>query len=396
MKTKIGILVLALCTIYFNAQSQRRVIHTTRAASYDISDNLDLEAVASIFGESKNLEDFEYRLNDPETRISNLDLNSDGYIDYLRVIENSSNRNSLVIIQAVLDRDVYQDVATLEIERMTGNNHRIQIVGDPYIYGANFIIEPVFIRTPLIFSFFWGPRYHQWHSPYYWNYYPRWYHSCRPYSPFKYHKHLHVHVNKSHSYNYIHQRNFHFSDDNYSRFHREDYAKKYPNRAFNSRHEGVSNRRELIDRRSEVQGKQDRDKKIERSITRPKKESSQKFPARNERIRERNYEKRESQGQAPSRKYDRNLNINKPEFKKERKLISSPSVEPRQTPVRRQETKIERPERRVESGNENSRPQEKSGSMRSRSTGEVKQKSKSQETNGSGQQRRSRENRRNE
>ena len=108
MKTKIGIFVLVLCTSFFTLDAQRRVTTTARATSNDISDNLDLEAVASIFGDSENLEDFERRLNDPNTRISNLDLNQDGYIDYLRVLENSSDRNSAVIIQAVLDQDVYQ------------------------------------------------------------------------------------------------------------------------------------------------------------------------------------------------------------------------------------------------------------------------------------------------
>ena len=201
MKTKIGILVLVLCTSFFTLQAQRRVTTTARATSYDISDNLDLEAVASIFGDSENLEDFERRLNDPDTRISNLDLNQDGYIDYLRVLENSTDRNSVVIIQAVLDQDVYQDVATIEIEKSPNYNHRIQIVGDAYIYGSNYIIEPVFVHTPLIFSFFWGPRYNPWRSPYYWNYYPSWYSYYRPYSPFKYHRHIDVHNAKDYKGN---------------------------------------------------------------------------------------------------------------------------------------------------------------------------------------------------
>jgi hypothetical protein len=42
----------------------------------EISDNLDLRAVTDIFGDSRNLQDFE-RLNDPELQISNLDLNYD-------------------------------------------------------------------------------------------------------------------------------------------------------------------------------------------------------------------------------------------------------------------------------------------------------------------------------
>ena len=55
-------------------------VTTVEAKDTDISDNLDLEAVASIFGEAKDLEEFEKKLNDPDTQISNLDLNEDGYI----------------------------------------------------------------------------------------------------------------------------------------------------------------------------------------------------------------------------------------------------------------------------------------------------------------------------
>lgn len=47
-----------------------------------------------------------------------------------------------------------------------------RVIGDPYIYGPYYIIEPVYVYTPSIFSFFWGPRYFRWHSPYYWGYYP--------------------------------------------------------------------------------------------------------------------------------------------------------------------------------------------------------------------------------
>lgn len=249
MKTKIGILFLAVCATFFNLQAQQRVVTTTRATSYDISDNLDLDAVASIFGESENLEDFERRLNDPDIRISNLDLNGDGYIDYLRVLENSSDRNSLIVIQAVLDEDVFQDVATIEIERVPNGNHRIQIVGNDYIYGSNYIIEPIFVHTPLIFSFFWSPRYITWHSPYYWDYYPRWYRYYRPYSPFKYHRHVHVHINRDITYHRANSRNIHYSGDNYNHIRRNDYASRHPDRSFVNRNKGINNHQELRERR---------------------------------------------------------------------------------------------------------------------------------------------------
>ena len=114
--------------------------------------------MASIFGDSRTLEDFERRLNDYDAQISNLDLNSDGEIDYLRVIETSENNLHLIVIQAILDRDVFQDVATIVVERDRNRRTYVQVIGDPYMYGYNYIIEPVYLRTPRIFSWFWTPR----------------------------------------------------------------------------------------------------------------------------------------------------------------------------------------------------------------------------------------------
>jgi hypothetical protein len=356
MKTKIGILVLALCTSFFNLQAQRFVT-TARATSYDISDNLDLDAVASIFGDSENLEDFEHRLNDPDNRISNLDLNQDGYIDYLRVIENSSERNSLVVVQAVLDKDVYQDVATIEVERVQNGNPRIQIVGDPYIYGSNYIIEPIFVRTPLIFSFFWGPRYSVWQSPYYWNNYPRWYSYYRPYSPFKYQRHVYGHINRYNTYRHDNERYIHFSDDNYNHIRRNDYAERYPDRAFVNRHQNINNRNELIERRTGRSGDFERNND-QRSNSRVRSDNQnsgsvnyERRPSTNENRRSTNEIKSGSTETQP-REYNRNSNRNKPEYNDRR---SAPRNESVSTP--------ERSSNRVESTQRNSAPREKSANV---------------------------------
>jgi len=387
MKTKIGILVLALSTSFFSVQAQRRVVTTARATSYDISDNLDLDAVASIFGDSENLEDFERRLNDPDSRISNLDLNQDGYIDYLRVLENSSDRNSLVVVQAVLDKDVYQDVATIEIERLSNNNHRIQIVGDSYIYGSNYIIEPVFVRTPIIFSFFWGPRYSPWQSPYYWNYYPRWYSYYRPYSPFKYHKHIHVHINRYNTYNRVNDRHIHFSGDNYSHIRRNDYATRYPDRAFNNRHQGVSNRNELIERRPSNTVNRQGNNDVKRAYNNEYQNNRKSDAGRNERQRDvnnnRGSEYKEKSGQTQPREYNRESSRNRPENNdrqiQQKKDTRNESYDKRPTPERRSVATPERSTKRVESPQRNTAPKEKSGSVsnRSRSNSEVKQSSRS-------------------
>ena len=90
MKTKL-LLSTFLCLLFANAIAQDKT--TVSATSSDISDNLDLRAVASIFGDSKDLEDFEYRLNNPKAAISNLDLNDDFQVDYLR----HSNRTHIYL-----------------------------------------------------------------------------------------------------------------------------------------------------------------------------------------------------------------------------------------------------------------------------------------------------------
>jgi hypothetical protein len=363
MKTKIGILVLALCAIFFNLNAQQRTVTTARATSYDISDNLDLDAVASIFGDSENLEDFERKLNDPENRISNLDLNEDGYIDYLRVVENTSERNSLVVIQAVLDKDVYQDVATIEVERVQNGNPRIQIVGDAYIYGPNYIIEPEFFRTPLIFSFFWGPRYSAWNSPYYWNYYPQWYHNYRPYSPFRYQKRVYVHINTRNVYHRASDRNIHFSGDNYNHLRRNDYATRYPDRAFTNRHRDVSNRNELNERRSDNSEIYQRNNNGPRSNNRVRPYSGSEIY---DRKKPANVDRRpayiEKSGQTQTREYNRDSNRNKQEYNNRRTAPRQESVTPQPSTPRVESTK--------------SHPVEKSVSrseQRSRSNREVRQ-----------------------
>ena len=55
MKTKI---TLAMLSVFLTAAVFAQGKTSVYAANSDISDNLDLKAVASIFGDSKDLEDF--------------------------------------------------------------------------------------------------------------------------------------------------------------------------------------------------------------------------------------------------------------------------------------------------------------------------------------------------
>lgn len=94
------------------------VTTTTRvtALSEDISLCLDLQAIGAAFAQSSTVQDFENLINNSSYMLSNLDLNQDGYVDYLRVIETVQGGAHVFVIQAVLAPDVYQDVATLVAE----------------------------------------------------------------------------------------------------------------------------------------------------------------------------------------------------------------------------------------------------------------------------------------
>jgi hypothetical protein len=204
-----------------------------------------LEAVASVFGDSKNLEDFEKRLNDPDSQISNLDLNNDNEVDYLRVVEAAEQDTHVVVVQAVIAPDQYQDVASIEVEKDSGGETRVQVVGDVYMYGPNYIIEPVYVRPPVVFSFFWGPYYRPYRSPYYWGYYPRYYRPWRPYPVHTYRRNVHVHVNVNHTYRHTTVRHSHNSVNIHNEIKRNDYGKQNPNQSFAARNAGVSNRAAL-------------------------------------------------------------------------------------------------------------------------------------------------------
>ena len=239
-KKEIKTVSLLLIALLFINGLFAQDITTVNALNDDISNHLDLEAVASIFGDSKDLEDFEKRLNDPKIQISNLDLNEDAFVDYLRVVEISENNTHIIAIQAVLGEDLFQDIATIEIEKDTKGVTNVQVVGDVYIYGRNYIIEPVYIHRPVVFSLFWRPFYHPYKSVYYWGYYPKHFHFWHPHPIHIYRKKVHVHINVKHTYSHTHVRRSKTAIHLHKKTRRNDFAKKHPNKPYNARIVGVN------------------------------------------------------------------------------------------------------------------------------------------------------------
>jgi len=210
---------------------------TVTATNADISEDLDLKTVATLFGQAKDLEQFEQMLNNPDSAFSNLDLNGDGNVDYLRVIETADQNRHLVVIQAVLAKDIYQDVASIFVEKdPESESVTVQVIGDEYIYGADYIIEPVYIYRPIIYDWFWGPSWVCWHSPFYWDYWPTWWHPyhCIAHHLYWDHIYWHHHYHPICTYRTGHHYHPHYAPMR-ERVSRTDYATRHPERSFATR-----------------------------------------------------------------------------------------------------------------------------------------------------------------
>lgn len=234
---KMRYLLCVMCTMLLTSISMRAdETITVSSTGSDISENLDLKAVATLFGEVNDLEKFEEELNSEKRHINNLDLNGDGIVDYLRVVEVKDGNKHLVVIQAILAKDIYQDVATIYVEKTKENTVTVQIVGDEYIYGVNYVIEPVYFYRPLIYDWFWGAHWVCWHSPYHWGYYPHYWGHYHCWYAHDYWMHMHYyHHHHAHcSYRYAHAPR-HAVGVMRKHVSRNDYAVAHPNRSFAAR-----------------------------------------------------------------------------------------------------------------------------------------------------------------
>ncbi|MDB5273889.1 MAG: hypothetical protein JWO58_2256 [Chitinophagaceae bacterium] len=191
-----------------------------------LGDQLDLYGVLDLFKNSDNLEDFEKKLNSEDNHINNLDLNNDGQIDYIRVIDYPQQNDAhAIVLQDPINDKESQDIAVIELDKTADNQAHIQIVGDEDLYGKDYIVEPVDEQqqqsyqqnnnqqpyvannnTAVVVNvwgwrpmrYLYGPSYVAWVSPWRWSYYPGWWRPWRPlgwhaYHPwmFRYHAYYH-------------------------------------------------------------------------------------------------------------------------------------------------------------------------------------------------------------
>ena len=176
----ISVIMLLLLTVSHLVSAQEDI--TIVAPTSEVAEDLDLHAVAELFKDSKNLEEFEKALNDPEIGINNLDLDGDGYVDYIRVVEQISDYTHVIILQVPLGEDEFQDVATIEIEKTGDEDYNMQVHGNEVLYGVDYYVSPVYVhiyRWPII-PWIFRPVYRPYWSVFYFGYYPRWWNPYRP------------------------------------------------------------------------------------------------------------------------------------------------------------------------------------------------------------------------
>ncbi len=179
-----------------------------------LGDNFNLKGALDLFKKSSSPEDFERRLNVKGSYVNNLDLNEDGKVDFIRVIDNTQEAIHAIVMRIYVNRSEQQDIAVIQIEKTGDQQATLQIVGDEDLFGPNVIVEPfgetaanldpngggpdggaIVLKTTDFNCWFWPTvqfifdvSYVVYASPYRWDYYPSYYSPWDPF-PWRYHYH---------------------------------------------------------------------------------------------------------------------------------------------------------------------------------------------------------------
>ena len=175
-------------------------------------DHFSLQGALEMFKQSSSIEEFEKLINTESKNVNNLDLNADGEIDYVKVIDKADKDVHAFILQVAVSETENQDIAVIELEKTGDTTAMLQIIGDEEMYGEQVIVEAseegdemddnngsgngpnadTYEASRIVVNvFFWPsvrfvyrPVYVPWVSPWRWRYYPSYW---RPWHPFAWH-----------------------------------------------------------------------------------------------------------------------------------------------------------------------------------------------------------------
>ncbi|MEW6510788.1 MAG: hypothetical protein AB1428_07505 [Bacteroidota bacterium] len=212
MKVTVWLLCLAILSLVASSESVAQA--STQSDSTGLpGDNFSLQGALEMFKRAASPEDFEKLINTEDNKVNNLDLNGDGEIDYVRVIDKTDKGAHAFVLQVPVSDKENQDIAVIELEKTGDSTAVVQIVGDEEIYGEQTIVEPGEDeedadeaegedegKGPALLSlvsspparivvnvwgwpsvrFVYAPRYVAWVSPWRWRVYPAWWRPWRP------------------------------------------------------------------------------------------------------------------------------------------------------------------------------------------------------------------------
>lgn len=195
-------------------------------------DNFSLQGALDMFKKATSPEDFEKLINTSGKNVNNLDLNNDGEVDYIKVIDKAGNNVHAFILQVAVSETENQDIAVIELEKNGDTTAILQIVGDEDIFGEQVIVEAsdegdeiddnngsssngpnadIYESYRVVVNvFYWPsvrfiyrPAYVPWVSPWRWRHYPGWWRPWRPlawhvFHPRRLHYHRHFAVVRTH------------------------------------------------------------------------------------------------------------------------------------------------------------------------------------------------------
>lgn len=148
---------------------------------YWAKENLDLRAVGALLEKADDAEEFEYLLNSDEGGVNNLDLNGDGYVDYVSVREYEDeydDQRGLSLFSRFGPNEI-QEIATIIFnrDRLDSNGARVLLAGNEQIYGDNNYYETNWVErvVPIVSWLFNRNRDTNYESPYYNENYPDYY-----------------------------------------------------------------------------------------------------------------------------------------------------------------------------------------------------------------------------
>ena len=150
----------------------------TEGDEYWAKDNFDLQRVGNLLERAESPEQFERYLNQDDG-INNLDMNGDGYADYISVEEfddRDSNSRGLSLFSR-FGPDLIQEIATVFLYRDEPRypGARFLIRGNDQIYGDNNYYETNWLDRGLQIASSLFADHDPYRSPYYYDNYPSWY-----------------------------------------------------------------------------------------------------------------------------------------------------------------------------------------------------------------------------